>query len=235
MLPTGAGAQQPSRPRTAIIKAARLLDVRSQTYRRNETVLVVDGRIAAIGPLEVVRRKAPSGTAAVDLGPATLLPGLIDAHAHVLASMNPMLDGRTNIIDAVTKTGLDERVRTGEMNARELLDAGFTTVTGRAMAAGVPVAAGSDMCGIRAGRAGRPRSRCFARSHVPECLPGPPFASPRRLLQLSSVGRPCRSTRSRTLRRHHRGRRRSARRHRGVGSCDLRHERRVVVRRPRLP
>lgn len=168
VLPTGAGAQQPSGTRTAIIKAARLLDVRSQTYRRNETVLVVDGRIAAIGPLEVVQRKAPSGTAAVDLGPATLLPGLIDAHAHVLASMNPMLDGRTNIIAAVTKTGLDERVRTGEMNARELLDAGSTTVTGRAMAAGVPVAAGSDMWmrypGRTRGQATKSMFRALARS-----------------------------------------------------------------------
>ena len=90
--------------------------------------MVVDGRIAGIGPLAEIRRGAPPGAVTIDLGPATVLAGLIDAHAHVLASMDPLLDARTNIIDAITKTGLEGRVRSGEANARELLDAGFTTV-----------------------------------------------------------------------------------------------------------
>ena len=124
----GAGARQAGASRATVIKAARILDVRSQTYRRNEAVLIVDGRIAAIGRVEAVHRRAPSGAVTIDLGPATVLPALIDVHAHVLASMDPLLDGRSNIIGAMTKTSLGARVRLGEVNARKLLDAGFTTV-----------------------------------------------------------------------------------------------------------
>lgn len=124
----GIGTQQVSDSRSVVIKAARLLDVRSQTYRRNQALLIVDGTIAGIGPFAELQRAGPSGAVTVDLGSATVLPGLIDAHAHVLSSMDPLLDARTNIIDAITKTGLGARVRLGEVNARELLDAGFTTV-----------------------------------------------------------------------------------------------------------
>ena len=51
---------------------------------RAESMLVRDGRIAAIGPAAAVRAAAEPGAAVVRLGGATVIPGLIDAHCHVL-------------------------------------------------------------------------------------------------------------------------------------------------------
>jgi predicted amidohydrolase YtcJ len=48
-----------------------------------EAVLVEDGRIAAVGTSRELTGRARPGTAALDLAGRTVLPGLIDAHAHL--------------------------------------------------------------------------------------------------------------------------------------------------------
>jgi imidazolonepropionase-like amidohydrolase len=63
---------------TLAVRAARLLDVRSGRYVENAVVLIRAGRIEGVG------RSVPEGAKVVDLGNRTLLPGLIDAHTHVL-------------------------------------------------------------------------------------------------------------------------------------------------------
>ena len=113
--------------RSTLITAARLVDVAGGAYRVRYAVLVSNGRIVQTGPLADVRRSAPADTATIDLGSVTLLPGLIDAHAHVLASMDGRLDPGPNILAAVS-LGVARRVVLGVANARELVDAGFTTV-----------------------------------------------------------------------------------------------------------
>src|ERR1700674_2233864 len=113
---------------STLIKAIRILDVAAGVYRLNSAVLVSNGRIVQTGPLSQIQGRAPAGTATIDLGAATLLPGLIDAHAHVLASMDPRLDSGASIIAAITQVGLAGRILLGVTNAKDLLDAGFTTV-----------------------------------------------------------------------------------------------------------
>src|SRR5579872_1056499 len=49
-----------------------------------ECMLVRDGRIAAIGPVAAVRAAAGPGAAVARLAGATVVPGLIDAHCHVM-------------------------------------------------------------------------------------------------------------------------------------------------------
>src|SRR5688500_10942503 len=51
-----------------------------------EALAVAGDRIVAIGPASDVRSLAGPGTVVEDLGGATLLPGLIDAHNHLLAT-----------------------------------------------------------------------------------------------------------------------------------------------------
>ena len=63
---------------TLAIRAARLIDGRSDTVVSPALVIVRGNRIESIGGT------APAGARVIDLGDATLLPGLIDAHAHVL-------------------------------------------------------------------------------------------------------------------------------------------------------
>jgi hypothetical protein len=49
-----------------------------------ESMLVRDGRIAVVGPAAAVRAAAQPGAAVVRLDGATVIPGLIDAHCHVM-------------------------------------------------------------------------------------------------------------------------------------------------------
>ncbi len=60
------------------VKAARLLDVKTGAYVVNPVVVVRGGIVESVGT------QAPAGARLIDLGDRTLLPGLIDAHTHVL-------------------------------------------------------------------------------------------------------------------------------------------------------
>lgn len=75
-------AQSPS-PRT-LIKAGRLLDPRSGNVLSPAAVLIEDGKIKEAGPPTRVQANAPADVKTIDLGGATLLPGLIDGHTHLL-------------------------------------------------------------------------------------------------------------------------------------------------------
>ena len=66
------------------IRAARLIDGKSEVTVRNGVVLVEGQKITAVGSgLEI-----PPDAKVIDLGDATLLPGLIDAHTHLLSEMD---------------------------------------------------------------------------------------------------------------------------------------------------
>jgi imidazolonepropionase-like amidohydrolase len=73
-----ADGAEPSPPKAVAIKAARLLDVRTGRYIDHPFVVVRGDRI------ESIATAAPAGMFVVDLGDRTLLPGLVDAHTHVL-------------------------------------------------------------------------------------------------------------------------------------------------------
>jgi imidazolonepropionase-like amidohydrolase len=76
--PSPAGS--PDAPEAAVlaIRAARLLDVSAGRYVENPVVVVRGDRIERVGS------STPDGARVLDLGDRTLLPGLIDAHTHVL-------------------------------------------------------------------------------------------------------------------------------------------------------
>ena len=71
-------------PPPVLLKVGRLIDGVAPAPKENQAVLVVDGRIRAVGAAAALEKDAPSGTKVIDLGGATALPGLIDAHTHVL-------------------------------------------------------------------------------------------------------------------------------------------------------
>jgi imidazolonepropionase-like amidohydrolase len=125
---TAAGqTSPPAAPATTVIKASRVLDVKAGSYRTNYALLVADGRIAQAGPASEIASKAPAGATTIDLGTATVMPGLIDCHAHLLARMNEQFGAGANIIIAVAQLGQARRALVGAANAREMLEAGFTT------------------------------------------------------------------------------------------------------------
>ena len=121
-----AEAQPPSR--VAVVKAARLIDVGSGRALAGQAVLVEGDRIKAVGPAAEIQAQAPAGATVIDLGAATLLPGLIDAHAHLLSSMRARRTTGENILVTVAEMTASQRALMGAGNAREALEAGITTV-----------------------------------------------------------------------------------------------------------
>ena len=108
-------------PAVTVLKAARMFDGRSDMTIPNAVVVVEGRRIAAVGSGLAV----PAGAAVIDLGDATLLPGLIDAHTHLSdeAGDNFVLDFFQSLRRPPT-----EQAFFGARNARKTLEAGFTTV-----------------------------------------------------------------------------------------------------------
>ena len=85
--------------------------------------VVVEGeRIAAVGPRDAV--DAPTQAEVIRLEGATLLPGLIEGHAHIL--LHPYDETSWN--DQVLKESEAERVARATVHLRDTLRAGFTTV-----------------------------------------------------------------------------------------------------------
>jgi len=115
------GAEQES---LLALRAARMLDVRSGQYVMHPVILIRADRIEAVGPALPV----PAGTQIIDLGDATLLPGLIDSHTHLLKKNNPrFFDGPSLLLD-VTEMSTTERALRGVKMGQEDLEAGITTV-----------------------------------------------------------------------------------------------------------
>src|SRR5262245_63525012 len=66
------------------IKAQRLFDGTGNPVVRDALVVIENERITAAGPASQVA--LPEGTTVLDVGNRTVMPGLIDAHVHILLS-----------------------------------------------------------------------------------------------------------------------------------------------------
>ena len=105
-----------------LIEAARLADGLSGATKRDQAILVTNGRITAVGPKAALRQDTPPKTEIIDLGSACITPGLIDGHTHLSLAG----DGRPY---AEMFAESDElMVLTGAMNLRKHLQAGITTI-----------------------------------------------------------------------------------------------------------
>ena len=104
---------------TLVVRPDRLLDVVTGDLLADRAVVVEGERVAAV----VGASDAPTDATVLDLPGATLLPGLVDCHAHLVGET----DSGQGYTELLTRTGAQEAM-TGVRNARDTLHAGFTSV-----------------------------------------------------------------------------------------------------------
>jgi imidazolonepropionase-like amidohydrolase len=114
-----AGAQRDS---LVLLKPAAVWDAIDDAPHTGWTVLVRGDRIDAVGPAAQVG--SPAGATVIELPGTTLLPGLIEAHSHVL--LHPYNEAQWN--DQVMKEPLALRTARATVALRNTLMAGFTTI-----------------------------------------------------------------------------------------------------------
>ncbi len=133
---TWSGLLQGQAPASIIlIKAGRLLDPRTGKMLAPAAVLIEGDKIKQVGSPSQI--SVPDGSQMIDLGSATLLPGIIDSHTHLFLDIivPPELEQKRHsnglfapgmllaIIESPSK-----RVLVGAQAAREDLESGITTV-----------------------------------------------------------------------------------------------------------
>jgi imidazolonepropionase-like amidohydrolase len=115
VLAAGSAVGADSQP-VILVRAARLFDGVGE-IRTGASVLVRGGRIAEVGE----RLVAPPGAEVIDLGDATLLPGLVDAHTHLALHAG-------DYDQQLLRETPELRAIHAVVNARKTLEAGVTTV-----------------------------------------------------------------------------------------------------------
>jgi imidazolonepropionase-like amidohydrolase len=113
---------------SVLLVADHVLDVQSGKLLDHQAVLEINGKVDRIAPLAEIHSTADAKR--IDFPPGTtLMPGLIDAHTHLLQSFDPNLGGDdpAQVLEDAEQTTA-RRALLGAKNAREDLFAGITTV-----------------------------------------------------------------------------------------------------------
>jgi imidazolonepropionase-like amidohydrolase len=111
----------PATAQTIAIHAGHLINPLSGSITNNQTILIQDGKITAMGS----NLTAPAGAQLVDLSNEWVMPGLIDAHTHITFQEIP---GKAPFEGMYLKEGSPFRALRGLHTGQIILNAGFTTV-----------------------------------------------------------------------------------------------------------
>ncbi|MGH2596737.1 MAG: amidohydrolase family protein [Actinomycetota bacterium] len=102
-----------------LIRAGRLVDVEREEVLTDRVIAVEGDRIVDV----LSEAPAETGSPTIDLSAYTVLPGLMDMHAHMIGEMETGL----GYASLVMRTAAQEAM-SGVRNARATVEAGFTTV-----------------------------------------------------------------------------------------------------------
>ena len=120
--PTQTGMQSTTPDTIYLLKPSHVFDGSTNQLHDDWVVLVRKEKIEAAGPSSSIQ--VPPGAKAVELSGLTLMPGLIEAHSHVM--LHPYTETVWN--DQVAHESLSLRVARATNHLRSELMAGFTTI-----------------------------------------------------------------------------------------------------------
>jgi len=106
------------------IKAGLLYDSKNNKLLKNQLIKIQGSKILSVGEFESI----PKGKQVIDLTEYTVLPGLIDAHTHVLFSQNANEDFAEHSIQSLTMESDALRALRGSKRAKSYLDEGITSI-----------------------------------------------------------------------------------------------------------
>jgi imidazolonepropionase-like amidohydrolase len=115
--------QQPNQPIT-VIRAGRVFDSENGVFLPARDIIVKGNMIESVGE----NLPVPAGAKVVDLRKYTVLPGLIDAHTHLLYLEDPKRDLSSEGIKSITVEGTPLRALRGAARGKTFLLSGITTV-----------------------------------------------------------------------------------------------------------
>ena len=107
---------------TVVLSAARVIVGTGAAPIQDGIVVVKDNKIVEVGPKGSV--SIPAGARRIELGDATLMPGFIDAHTHLIGRVLGDPDGQNARFRDYNSFGAILSVR----NAKRTLMSGFTTI-----------------------------------------------------------------------------------------------------------
>jgi imidazolonepropionase-like amidohydrolase len=125
LLGTPAALDAADPPRVVIVRAGQLIDTVAGRSKADQGILVEGARIRAVGSFDEIQKAAPRDATVIDLSGATVLPGLIDCHTHVL------LQGDITQADydaQLLKESTPYRTIRATVAARTALENGFTAI-----------------------------------------------------------------------------------------------------------
>ena len=123
---TGApGSSSSSNSSIVLIKAGRLIDVRTGRVLENQGILIENDRVKSVGPLDSRLALINPAARIIDLSNATVLPGLADCHTHVLLQGDITAE---EYDEQLLKESIPYRTIRATVAARTALMNGFTAI-----------------------------------------------------------------------------------------------------------
>jgi len=111
---------------TVVLRGARILTMNGTEVIENGDILVTDNRIAAVGRRGQVT--IPSGARTIDVAGKTIMPGLIDVHAHIWPAWNihktQVWEYLANLAYGVTTTRDPQTATTDVLSYRDMVETG---------------------------------------------------------------------------------------------------------------
>jgi imidazolonepropionase-like amidohydrolase len=121
---TAAPLAKVAAPDTVVVRAQRLIDGTSADARLNQEIVIHANRIQEVRPAG--SQPLPDGAQVIELGDATVLPGLIDTHTHIFLQGEDPAAGGYDV--QLLKFPIAYRAARATISARRALEQGFTTI-----------------------------------------------------------------------------------------------------------